>query len=137
MYCTGVYKEAACRTLVPDTLLVQPVCVLKVCVSWDQVVQTSVYGMRMRCVCVGQAWGQGPCSLTQEDEGLPDGVLLGIFQMSPYWEGPSGWAGARAEGEARLKGKGVLLLSCCPRCNLWLLLSATWEEERTHLQALG
>lgn len=79
MYYTGVHKEAACRVLLPDTLLVQPVCVLKVWVSWDQVVQTSVYGMCMRCVCVGQAWGQGPRSLTQEDEGLPDGVLLGIL----------------------------------------------------------
>lgn len=70
VWYTGVYKEAACRMLLPNTLLVQPVCVLKVWMSWDQEVRTCMYRMHMGYVCSGQAWGQGLCSLMQEDEGL-------------------------------------------------------------------
>lgn len=31
--------------------------------------------------------GQGLCSLMQEEEGLPDGALLGVFQMFPARKG--------------------------------------------------
>lgn len=61
----------------PDTL--QPVCVLQVWVSWAR--------MHVGCVGSGQVWGQGLCSLMQEEEGLPDGALLGVFQMFPARKG--------------------------------------------------
>ena len=36
--------------------------------------------------------------MLQEDEGRPESVFLGVFQMLPYQEGPGRWAGARAGG---------------------------------------
>lgn len=76
--------------------------------------------------------------MLQEDEGRPESVFLGVFQMLPYQEGPGRWAGARAGGQARPKGREGLPLPCYPGGNLWLSLSATWEQERrTHLQAPG
>ena len=65
----------------------------------------------------------------QEDECRPDSLFLGIFQMLPCQEGPSRWAGARAGGKARPKGREEPLLPCCPGCSLWPSLSAPWEEE--------
>ena len=44
VWCTGVYEEAACRMLLPDTLLVQPVCYLP---------GTGVWGPGSADLCVG------------------------------------------------------------------------------------
>ena len=43
VWCTGVCQEAACRMLLPDTLLVQPMCTFRVQGSWGQLAQTSVW----------------------------------------------------------------------------------------------
>ena len=51
--------------------------------------------------------------MLQEDEGRPESVFLGVFQMLPYQEGPGRWAGARAGGQARPKGREGLPLPCC------------------------